>query len=100
MGIPSTFDFSYAPPVDLCWISILLVASHNAAFTADALCHVKVEAVLLSGFGLSLRNSRSWRERQNVIEAFFSHGRYHARRLLAGSEDEDGAVISCSLYER
>jgi hypothetical protein len=48
VGIPPTFDFADASPVDRRRIAILLVARHDAALAADALAHVEVEAVLLS----------------------------------------------------
>jgi hypothetical protein len=42
-------DFSNPPPVDRCGIAVLFVARDNAALAGDALPHVEVEAVLLSG---------------------------------------------------
>ena len=46
--IPAAFNFTHAPPVDGRGISVLLIAGDDAAFAADALRHVEVEAVLLS----------------------------------------------------
>jgi len=59
--IKAPFNFADATPVDLGWISILLIASHNAAFAADALCHVKMKPVLLARLKRSLGNQRDWR---------------------------------------
>jgi len=55
--VPSTLDFSDAPPVDLRGIPVLLVARDNATLAADALRHVEVKAVLFAKFQGSLGNS-------------------------------------------
>jgi hypothetical protein len=55
--IPAAFDFSHPPPVYVRGISILFVASHNAALAADALRHIKVKAILFARFRGSLRDS-------------------------------------------
>ena len=49
VGIVAALKLAHAPPVNRGRISILLVARHDAAFAADALRHVEVEAVLLAG---------------------------------------------------
>jgi len=56
--VPSAFDFTDAPPIDVRGISVLLVTSDNATLAADTLRHVKVKAVLLANFQGSLGNSR------------------------------------------
>jgi hypothetical protein len=48
IGIPPTFDFTDATPIDMGGISILLVASDYTALATDALCHIEVKTVLLA----------------------------------------------------
>jgi hypothetical protein len=61
VGIPSAFDFPYAPPVDVGRISILLIAGHNAALAANALRHVEVKTILFARFRRPLGDSGdSW----------------------------------------
>jgi len=54
--IMAAFDFADAPPVEFGGIPVLLIASDNAAFTADALRHIEVKAVLFAGPWLPLRD--------------------------------------------
>jgi hypothetical protein len=56
--VPAAFDFTDAPPIDVCGISVLLVASDNATLAPDTLRHVKVKTVLLANFQGSLGNAR------------------------------------------
>ena len=49
--ITTALDFAYAPPENVGRISILFVAGHHAAFTANALRHVEVKPVLLARAG-------------------------------------------------
>ena len=51
------FDFSDAPPADIGGVVVLFVAGHFAAFAADALGHVEVEAVLLAFGWQAQRNA-------------------------------------------
>jgi hypothetical protein len=55
--IPAAFNFSHAPPVDIGWISVLLVASHHTTLAADALRHVEVEPVLFFRLEGALRDA-------------------------------------------
>ena len=48
LWIPAALDFTDTPPIDVSWIAVLLVASHNTTLAADALRHIKVKAVLLA----------------------------------------------------
>ena len=48
VGIPTALDFADAAPVDVCWISVLLIAGDDAALAPDALGHVEVETILLT----------------------------------------------------
>ena len=57
-GINSAFDLADTAPVELRRVAVLLIAGHDAAFAADALGHVEVEAVLLAGFGRAARHER------------------------------------------
>ena len=50
VGIVAAFHLAHAPPVEFRRVAVLLVAGHHAAFAADALRHVEVEAVLLARF--------------------------------------------------
>jgi hypothetical protein len=70
IGIPPAFDFSDAPPVDLCGIAVLLVARNYATLASDALRHVEIEAVLFTRLREALRNARNRRQRSNFIQAF------------------------------
>jgi len=54
--IVAALQFTHAPPVNRGWISVLLVARHHAALAADALGHVKVEAILLAVLERPLRD--------------------------------------------
>jgi len=47
--IPTAFDFTYSPPVDIRGIAVLLVASHNTTLATNAFSHVEMKAVLLAG---------------------------------------------------
>jgi hypothetical protein len=96
IGVPPSLNFTYAPPIDFRRISVLLVASHNAAFATNALRHVEVEAVLLSRFELSLRNARRWRERSNLIEPFLTY----LRPSLTALKHEGRTVFCCPLDKR
>jgi hypothetical protein len=44
----AAFDLPNPSPVNLRGIPVLLIASHHAAFAADALGHVEMEPVLLT----------------------------------------------------
>jgi hypothetical protein len=80
VGIPSAFDFSYSPPIDFGRISVLLVASHNAALATNTLGHVEVKTVLLTGFQRTLRDSCSCGGRLDFVKATVMR-----ERALAGS---------------
>ena len=47
--IPTAFDFTYSPPVDIRGIAVLLVASHNTTLATNTFGHVEMKAVLLAG---------------------------------------------------
>jgi hypothetical protein len=46
----ATLHFAHAPPIERCWITVLLIASNHAALAADALRHIEVKAILLTRF--------------------------------------------------
>lgn len=56
IGIPTSFDLTDTAPIDLRGISILLIAGHYTAFAANALGHVEVKAILLTGLKRALGN--------------------------------------------
>ncbi len=68
------FDFADAPPVDARGIAVLLVARHHAALAADALRHIEVKAILLTGSGL--RAGMSWSGVVRIRISDFAVGRY------------------------
>jgi hypothetical protein len=47
--IPAALDFAHATPVDVCWISVLFVAGHDAALAPNAFAHVEVKPELFAG---------------------------------------------------
>ena len=55
VGIPATFDFADAAPIDVRGISVLFVAGDDTAFAADALRHVEVKAILFAKIQWTLR---------------------------------------------
>src|SRR5437762_11449802 len=69
VGIKAALDFSDSPPINFSWISVLLIASHHAAFAADALRHIEVKAILLAQLQRPLRNQRWRRQRRDCIQA-------------------------------
>jgi hypothetical protein len=58
MRVVAAFDLAYTPPVYVCWVAVLLVARHDAAFASDALRHVEVEPVLFARAKWTPRNQR------------------------------------------
>jgi hypothetical protein len=52
--INSAFEFSYATPLQVRRIIVLLVAGYLTAVAADAARHVEVESILLAGGGRSI----------------------------------------------
>jgi len=58
VGIPPAFNLSHAPPIDLCWVSVLFVASNHATLAADTLGHIEVKTVLFPWFERAARNAR------------------------------------------
>jgi hypothetical protein len=72
VGIEAALDFSHSPPIDGCRISILFVASHHAALTADALRHVKMKSVLLPRLERAFGNSRRRNRRGDLVERLVS----------------------------
>jgi hypothetical protein len=73
-GGPGTaFDLSDAPPVNVSRVSVLFVACDLAGATADALCHIEVESILLSGEKLTFGNERGfyfcrrWRQKFEAV---------------------------------
>ena len=51
IGKDATFEFAHAAPVEAGWIAVLLIAGYDAAFAADTLRHIEVEAVLFANAG-------------------------------------------------
>jgi hypothetical protein len=47
--IPTAFNFTYSPPIDIRGIPVLFVASHNTTLATNAFSHVEMKAVLLAG---------------------------------------------------
>ena len=60
--VNAAFHFAYPSPKDIRWIPILLIARHNTTFASNALCHVEMKAILLSGF-------RHWKRRTTTMGA-------------------------------
>jgi hypothetical protein len=62
--ICASLDLSYAPPKNVCRITVLLVACDYAAFAADAFRHVEMKSVLLARG----RNPQRYRRRTGSTE--------------------------------
>jgi hypothetical protein len=83
--IPAAFNLSDASPIDVCGISVLFVASHDAALTADTLRHVKVKAVLFAICEWALRNPRRSLNGSSAIRCFAGTGMSARRHRKAGA---------------
>ena len=62
VGIDAAFDFSNPPPMQVRWITVLLIASDFAGAAADALCHVEMKTILFARKGQPVRN-KTYRSR-------------------------------------
>jgi hypothetical protein len=91
IGIPATFDFANAPPLNRGRISVLFIAGNDAAFAADALAHIEVEAILFAFVWFTVGDSLIGRERDLVEAIWFG--------LQRGCQDESNAVFARTLYE-
>jgi hypothetical protein len=60
VGPCSSFNLTKAPPVNLGWIAVLLIAGNLAGAAADALGHVEVKAILFTLLQFALWNE-AWR---------------------------------------
>jgi len=90
---PTSFDLTDAPPVDLCGVSILLVAGHHTTLATDAFSHVEMKAILLAGLERALRNADLGCIEGSVVRA-------RAALIHIGIQDEGDTVFACSLDER
>jgi len=66
--IESTFDFANPPPINVRWISVLLIAGDNATFAANTLRHIEVKPILLARLERPLRNQRDHRGEINLVQ--------------------------------
>src|SRR5438552_12655463 len=93
--IPPAFDLTYAPPINLRRVSVLLVACHHAALAADALRHVKVKPVLLARLQSALWNSR-------FADVYGARTMRRSGRIAdsLGGEQKSCALLLCALKQR
>ena len=93
VGIEAALDFAHAPPVNACGIAVLLITGHDAAFAADTLRHIEVEAILFAGLKRSTRDQRLWRQRGDFVQALPCSPRRHA------GQQKGGAIFTCPVDE-
>src|ERR1051326_8241471 len=91
IGIPSSFDLTDTPPIDLRWVSILFIAGHHTTFAANALGHVEVKAILFAGEKWTIWNAKLG-IKSGVVRAI-------AALVYVCIQHENGTVFSRSLNE-
>jgi hypothetical protein len=91
--IPTALDLSNSAPVDFRWVSILLVAGHNAALATNALRHVKVKAILFAWFRKPLGDGDA-RQRFDFVQGLCG------RLLPLLAQDKPDAIVFRPFDER
>jgi hypothetical protein len=88
--IYSAFDLADTSPENVRWIAILFVASDDTAFASNALRHVEMKAILLTGCGRSRHPALCSNSAERGFRCVRAIERYNLR---CGDQAEDIAVF-------